>query len=456
MEFDGVMHALGMVFQVFLLDLILSGDNAVVIALACRSLPPQQMRKVILIGTGTAIFLRVILTTVITYLLSIPSLRLIGGLVLIYIAIKLIMEEEAEAEEELEPQVANDAITTSEENATTNKMWSTVGIVVIADLVMSVDNVVALAAAVQGSVFFLVLGLLFSVPLLMYGSLYVTKLLNRYPILVPAVGALLGWIAGDISMSDPLIANWVNTQSPALAIVMPLLCAVFVLLQSKILKENRHNQGVKILGQAPKAPLSSLILSMNEPPSVAIKAKDVSSNFVPKSASEQSQPNYAAQIMVVENGLNIPAKNSQITSTVMTKAPEYPWHKQLPFSLPGLKRSALIVAAISIVLIVFFLFSYFSKNFMPVPGQLVRYDCPGFRGIFSLYYKQGGEEIQIRSNGNVIDGVIHYGKIDWKNYNDASAAVGFMPPQEIVSYAKSVQINGGNFVEIMCPRIENP
>src|ERR1700692_3450167 len=102
MGFDGVMQALGMIFQVFLLDLILSGDNAVVIALACRSLTPQQVRKVILIGTGAAILLRVLLTTVITFLLALPGLKLLGGVALIYIAIKLMVDESARPEASME------------------------------------------------------------------------------------------------------------------------------------------------------------------------------------------------------------------------------------------------------------------------------------------------------------------------------------------------------------------
>src|SRR5450830_659820 len=115
---------------------------------------------------------------------------------------------------------------------------STVGIIVVADVTMSLDNVVALAAISQNSVFFLVLGLALSVPLLMYGSLFVTTLLKRYPILIPAGGALLGWIAGDIGMSDPLIADWVNAQLPGLTLAVPLACAIFVLVESNIIQQN--------------------------------------------------------------------------------------------------------------------------------------------------------------------------------------------------------------------------
>lgn len=224
MELDGLMHALGMTLQVFFLDLILSGDNALVIAVACRSLPPQLMRKAVLLGTGFAILLRVLLTTVVGFLLQVPLLKLLGAALLISIAIKLLLGDD---DGESLPGSAADS----------RQLWSAVSVVVMADLVLSLDNVVALAAAAQGSVLYLILGLLFSVPLLMYGSLFIARLLNDMPLLIPLGGALLGWVAGQIAVSDPLLADWVNTQAPALQVVVPLLCVVFVLVESRIIRE---------------------------------------------------------------------------------------------------------------------------------------------------------------------------------------------------------------------------
>ena len=224
MELDGLMHALGMTLQVFFLDLILSGDNALVIAVACRSLPPQLMRKAVLLGTGFAILLRVLLTTVVGFLLQVPLLKLLGAALLISIAIKLLLGDDD-----------GDALPGSA--ADSRQLWSAVSVVVMADLVLSLDNVVALAAAAQGSVLYLILGLLFSVPLLMYGSLFIARLLNEIPLLIPLGGALLGWVAGQIAVSDPLLADWVNTQAPALQVVVPLLCVVFVLVESRIIRE---------------------------------------------------------------------------------------------------------------------------------------------------------------------------------------------------------------------------
>jgi len=228
MGFDSFGHAIGMAFQVFFLDLLLSGDNALVIALACRRLPQPLMKRAVLIGTGFAILLRVLLTTVVSFLLQVPLLRLIGAVLLIAIAIKLLL-----GDLEPSPDQADDAASAAD------RLWSAVVVVVSADLVLSLDNVVALAAAAQGSVLFLVLGLLFSVPLLMYGSLFISKLLDDNPFWVPAGSAMLGWIAGRIGVSDPLIAPWIASQAPALTLGVPLLCVVLVLVESRIIRQQR-------------------------------------------------------------------------------------------------------------------------------------------------------------------------------------------------------------------------
>ncbi|MGA2191569.1 MAG: YjbE family putative metal transport protein [Steroidobacteraceae bacterium] len=225
MDVDSIVHYLSLTLEVFYLDLLLSGDNALVIALACRSLPPEQTRRAMLIGIEGAVVLRILLTTVAGLLLYIPLLKLIGGVALTGIAIKVTIEDVGERR--------------SARGAPRNPagMWSAVGTIVVADLVMSVDNVVALASVAKGSIFVLATGLLMSVPLLMYGSLFVTALLRRYPLLKRGGGAMLGWLAGDIAISDPLFSDWVNQQAPALTLVVPILTLVFVLVESRIMEQ---------------------------------------------------------------------------------------------------------------------------------------------------------------------------------------------------------------------------
>ncbi|MTK64082.1 MAG: YjbE family putative metal transport protein [Methanobacterium sp.] len=201
-----------------------------VIALACRSLPPGQMRKAIVIGMSGAILLRVYLTTVVAYLMDVPCLKLVGAVALVVIAIKLMAEDDHK-----------DKVGEGRDNTDRQKLdlWSAVFVVIIADLVMSLDNVVALAAVANGSFWVLLIGLMLSVPLLMFGSLIVAALLKRYPLLIPAGAALLGWVAGDIAVGDPMISDWVSVQAPALGVVLPFIGVVFVLVESRIVDRDR-------------------------------------------------------------------------------------------------------------------------------------------------------------------------------------------------------------------------
>ena len=224
MELEVGVHYLSMTLEVLLLDLLLSSDNIVMIALACRSLPESKRRLGLMLGTGAAILLRVLLTTVARFVLEIPILKLLGGLALVIIAIKLIRTAETPVD------VSNEL------GEGGSNLWSAVATIVIADLVMSVDNILGLAAIARGSLLILIIGLVISVPLLMFGSLFVGSLLQKYPVLIRAGGAMLGWFAGDIAVSDPLFVNWIAQQAPALSVVVPILAAAYVLAQVAVMR----------------------------------------------------------------------------------------------------------------------------------------------------------------------------------------------------------------------------
>jgi YjbE family integral membrane protein len=245
MESDGASYFLGTSLKVFFIDLLLSGDNAIMIALACRSLTADHMRNAVLIGTGVAIVLRVCLTMAASYLLDVPGLKLAGALALIVIAIKLIVKRGERAK-------INGTSRTDGNGSVKlgDGLWTAIGIIIIAYPALSLDSVVALAAVAQGHVIFLTVGLLASTPLLVYGSVFVTDILDRYPFLIPAGGTLLGWIAGEMGIADPVISNWVSTQAPALTVVMPLLGAVFVLLESRIVEQKQEQSRVLGAGRA--------------------------------------------------------------------------------------------------------------------------------------------------------------------------------------------------------------
>jgi YjbE family integral membrane protein len=173
--------------QIMLINLILSGDNAVVIALACRSLPPSKRKWGILIGAGVAVLMRIVFTIGVTSLLSTPWLKVVGSLLLFWIAIKLLAED-GDGEKDIKDS---------------SNIWGAVQTIAIADLVMSLDNVLAIAAAAKGNWSLIVIGLAVSVPLIVFGATIVMYLLTQMPVLVWAGAALLGWIAGELVVSDP-------------------------------------------------------------------------------------------------------------------------------------------------------------------------------------------------------------------------------------------------------------
>jgi len=177
-------------------NIILSGDNAVVIALAARSLPARQQRLAILWGAGAAVVLRIILTVVAVKLLEFPYLKLAGAAALLWIAVKLLVPEEGGGDEVQSSSHLVGAIKT----------------ILIADLVMSTDNVIAVAAAAKGSILLLVLGLLISIPLVIFGATMLMKLMERYPIIITLGAAILGWTAGDLAVTDPAVAGWIKAN----------------------------------------------------------------------------------------------------------------------------------------------------------------------------------------------------------------------------------------------------
>lgn len=192
--------------QIIWIDLLLSGDNAVVIALACRSLPEKQRKVGIWLGASAAIGLRIIFALVVTYLLAVPYLKVIGGLLLFWIAIKLAMGEEEE----------------HSDIAASDSLWKAVRTIAIADAVMSLDNVIAIAAASRGHPELFIFGLLLSIPLIIMGAQFLTSIITRYPILIWLGAALLGWIAAEMLIGDIAVLQWLQVNWPSWVVNVPL------------------------------------------------------------------------------------------------------------------------------------------------------------------------------------------------------------------------------------------
>jgi YjbE family integral membrane protein len=176
-------------------NVILSGDNAVVIALAARSLPPKQRKQAILWGAGAAVILRIILTIFAVALLTLPWLKIVGSLLLFWIGIKLLVPEDGDAD-----------INASEHLMTAIKT------ILIADVVMSLDNIIGVAAAAGGSMTLLILGLAISIPLVVFGATLLVKLMERFPIIITVGAGLIGWVAGEMLVTDPALEGWLTAM----------------------------------------------------------------------------------------------------------------------------------------------------------------------------------------------------------------------------------------------------
>ena len=215
--------------QIILIDILLGGDNAVVIALACRSLPPQQRTKGILWGTAGAIILRVILIAFALTLLQVPYLKLVGAILLVWIGVKLLTPEDEDEHSNIQAS---------------DKLWGAVKTVIVADLVMSVDNVIAIAGAAQGAgeqhqMPLVIFGLLVSIPIIVWGSQLVLKLMDRFPMIITLGGMLLGWIAGTMAHTDPALVSYLP-QDKAWHYGLGIAGALLVLALGKLVQKKKQ------------------------------------------------------------------------------------------------------------------------------------------------------------------------------------------------------------------------
>lgn len=218
------------VVQIVLIDILLSGDNAVVIALACRNLPAQQRRLGIFWGVGGAIVLRVVLTFFAVTLLTLSYVKLVGSVLLLWIGIKLVMPQKEYGGHEIKAA---------------NSLIAAIRTIVVADFVMSLDNVIAVAAAARDSIFLLIFGLALSIPLMVWASQMILRLMDRFPAIILGGGALLGWIALSMAITDPIlkerlagVASWLSWLAPASGALLVLIVGkIAAVRQAAVTKE---------------------------------------------------------------------------------------------------------------------------------------------------------------------------------------------------------------------------
>lgn len=226
MSFDAATFWLPLL-KIMWINILLSGDNAVVIALACRGLPEKSRKWGVVMGAGVAIVMRIAFTGIVATLMTWPYLKIVGGLLLLWIAVQLLVENADEKDVK-----------------TTDTIWAAVRVIAIADLVMSLDNVVAIAAAANGSWPLIIVGLTVSIPLIVFGAQLVILLLERFPWLVWAGAALLGWVAGELILDEPVLASGFHALPLVVAhFGVPAIGAAFVVTTGWLLRRREAAGG---------------------------------------------------------------------------------------------------------------------------------------------------------------------------------------------------------------------
>jgi len=210
-------------FKIAVINIVLSGDNAVVIALACRSLAPRQQRNAFLVGTGGIVVLMTALTAFAALLMTLPYLQLAGSVLLLWIGVKLLLPEDDDGSVQQH-----------------DHFWGAVKTIIIADIVMSLDNVLGMAGAARGHYGMLFVGLLITMPLILFGSALLMKMMERFPILVTLGAALLGYVAGDMAVGDLAVKDYVDAHAHPLEIIVPIAGALFVVVAGRLIARRKE------------------------------------------------------------------------------------------------------------------------------------------------------------------------------------------------------------------------
>jgi len=199
---------------IVIIDLSLAGDNALVIAMAVLTLPPRERVIGLIGGTIGAVVLRIVLIAVVTQILLVPFLQAVGGLVLIWIAVKLVRQDQSEAKEQKAREVTT--------------LWQAIGIIIIADLIMSLDNVMAVAATAHGDLTLVIFGIGLSIPIVICGSTFLARLMDRFRWIVWLGGGVLGWVAGELVVSDIIVHAWIGSSDTLFHWAVPSLLAAMI------------------------------------------------------------------------------------------------------------------------------------------------------------------------------------------------------------------------------------
>ncbi len=421
MEADPSLLSFNVALGVLLVDILLSGDNAIVIALVCRSLDERHRTKALWIGILGAFLARLVLTSCATLAMNLPLIKLVGGIFLLQISVELIVNNVNKSMDKKASQHGNAV-----------DAFSAARTIILADIVMSLDNVLALSAITQNNWPMLVAGLLLSIPILMFGSFYISKLLDVSPYLLWVGGAILGGVSGALIIDDPIFDGALNNASSLSPIIVPVLAAGFVLQISRVIAANaKHMQTV-----TKPRPMFKIFW-----PSDADFLLAPTPSVDPRLSRADSQTNAHVQLAVLESAsvVELPAKSADASAA--NAAPR-------EAASPGDYR---VVAALGLFMVLAGGAMYYMLNMVQPtePERLVAYVCK--QQSVTIGYVPGSKDIHLANAKVLINATVVEDRIVWGDYGAATVQLSLAPPVKIVSAnARKLVVNGGAFENTTC------
>lgn len=425
MDADPSLGTFHIALGVLLVDLLLSGDNAIVIALACRALDARHRVRALWLGILGAVLARLLLTSTVSLALSLPLLKLVGGLLLLKISVSLIVDNVEHAARHAHPEVS-----------TVRDIASAVKTIVLADLVMSLDNVLALSAVTQGNFGMLLLGLLLSMPILMFGSLYISRLIDLYPMLLWVGGAILGAVAGALMLEDPVFGGTFSGANSVMNLVIPWLAAAYVVVQARIMVRNAQT-----LRDAPQP--DTLWAIFSGPPAVHAPVEEapvlaIARPTTREAASDQQVPQ--AKVAVAPPAAT-PAPTAPTVRGEALEPPAPGWVSN-GRNLIAVLATLVVLAGIGIVFLV-------DSPLTPLPDGFINYQCK--TPPSSIAYRPGGKKLRVQAEKGMATARVEGNSIIWEDYRIAALGLGIPPPITIVSAdTHTLVVTGGMFENATC------
>ena len=418
MEADASLLSFNVALGVLFVDILLSGDNAIVIALVCRSLSKEHRVKALWLGVLGAFLARLVLTGFATLAMNIPLIKLVGGFLLLKISIDLIVDN-----------FQDEGTASDTRHSPSVDIFSAAKTIVIADVVMSIDNVLALSAITQNNFSMLIGGLLLSIPILMFGSLYISRLLDVFPYLLWIGGAILGGVSGALIIDDPVFRGLFVNAASVSSMLVPVFFAIFVVLQSRIIISNE--QSMRTL------PKPNSVFKILWPSSAE--------STQPKVAVHSESNEVSAAPQVLQESIISPKEfANSLTATARGKS--------VGSSGDGFFQSGyriLMALGLVIFLIGFGIRYLVNSPLMPQPEGFITYKCTD--PALAISYRPNAKQIRFTSTKGIVSAKVTEDRIVWDDYRLASVALSIPPPVKIISADLSkLVVNGGMFDNVSC------